>query len=415
MSDLTWTPVRVRLGQIKPWTHNPRMSTKAQAQRLIKSERELGQPQTLAVSPFVDGFCDLYDGHQRVAAWNTIKGADFEVWALQSNRPLDDDERRKISILLHTATGQWEWDKLAAWSAADLQEWGFDRETLQAWNNDANNLKEMLNTEQETQDAEPQIDRAAELLEKWQVSQGDLWQVDDHRLLCGDSTKREDVKRVMGEERALVFSDAPYGVEIVSTDKASGTIGFGGKLGFVGAGGMVPVNAYAPIVGDDTTDTAENFYKLCLEIGLSDFILWGGNYFTAFLPPSPCWLVWDKREGIPSNNFADCEIAWTSFDKPSRVYSHLWSGLLRKGNRKDEGERRMHPTQKPVGLTEKIMADFPASVVYDGFLGSGTTLVACQNLGRRGRAIEISPACVAVTLERMSQAFPGIEIKRLDT
>jgi len=137
----------VRLGQIKPWTHNPRMSTKAQAQRLIKSERELGQPQTLAVSPFVDGFCDLYDGHQRVAAWNTIKGADFEVWALQSNRPLDDDERRKISILLHTATGQWEWDKLAAWSAADLQEWGFDRETLQAWNNDAMNLRTMLVSE----------------------------------------------------------------------------------------------------------------------------------------------------------------------------------------------------------------------------------------------------------------------------
>lgn len=147
MSDLTWTPVRVRLGQIKPWTHNPRMSTKAQAQRLIKSERELGQPQTLAVSPFDNGFVDLYDGHQRVAAWNTIKGADFEVWALQSNRPLSDDERRKISILLHTATGSWEWDKLAAWSAADLQEWGFDRETLQAWNNDAMNLRTMLVSE----------------------------------------------------------------------------------------------------------------------------------------------------------------------------------------------------------------------------------------------------------------------------
>jgi len=155
MSDLTWTPVRVRLGQIKPWTHNPRMSTKAQAQRLIKSERELGQPQTLAVSPFDNGFVDLYDGHQRVAAWNTIKGADFEVWALQSNRPLSDDERRKISILLHTATGSWEWDKLAAWSAADLQEWGFDRETLQAWNNDANNLKEMIMATDETPDFQP--------------------------------------------------------------------------------------------------------------------------------------------------------------------------------------------------------------------------------------------------------------------
>ena len=156
MSDLTWTPVRVRLGQIKPWTHNPRMSTKAQAQRLIKSERELGQPQTIAIGPADnDGLFPLFDGHQRIMAWNTIKGADFEVWALQSNRPLSDDERRKISILLHTATGSWEWDKLAAWSAADLQEWGFDRETLQAWNNDANNLKEMIMATDETPDFQP--------------------------------------------------------------------------------------------------------------------------------------------------------------------------------------------------------------------------------------------------------------------
>lgn len=105
MTELIWTPVRVRLGQIRPWSQNPRMSTKAQAQRLIKSERELGQPQTLAVSPFDGDYVDLYDGHQRVAAWNTIKGAGFEVWALQSNRPLTDDERRKVSI--YPMTCQW--------------------------------------------------------------------------------------------------------------------------------------------------------------------------------------------------------------------------------------------------------------------------------------------------------------------
>lgn len=130
MSALVWTPVKVRLGQIRPWNLNPRMSSKAQAQRLIKSERELGQIQTLAVSPSVDGYVDLYDGHQRVSAWLTIKGADFEVLALQSNRPLTEDERRKVSILLHTATGSWNWDALSAWSAADLQEWGMDKDTL---------------------------------------------------------------------------------------------------------------------------------------------------------------------------------------------------------------------------------------------------------------------------------------------
>ena len=170
MSDLVWTPVKIRLGQIQPWTNNPRMSTKAQAQRLIKSERRLGQIQTLAVGPMVDGMFPLYDGHQRVSAWLTVKTPDYEVMALQSNRPLTEDERREVAVLLHTATGSWDWNALSGWSAADLREWGMDDDTLKGWNNDASNLKELLNAEQaESADAEPQIDRAAELLEKWKV------------------------------------------------------------------------------------------------------------------------------------------------------------------------------------------------------------------------------------------------------
>jgi hypothetical protein len=148
MTDLVWTPVKIRLGQIVAWQENPRMSTKVQAQWLIKSERELGQIQTLAVSPFVDGKVHLYDGHQRCAAWMTVKSPDYEVTALQSNRMLSEDERKKVSVLLHTATGSWSWDALSSWSAADLREWGMDEDTLKGWNNDANNLKEMLNAGQ---------------------------------------------------------------------------------------------------------------------------------------------------------------------------------------------------------------------------------------------------------------------------
>ena len=149
MSDLQWTPVKIKLGQIQPWTNNPRMSTKAQAQRLIKSERRLGQIQTLAVGPMVDGMFPLYDGHQRVSAWLTVKTPDFEVLALQSNRPLTEDERREVAVLLHTATGSWNWDALSGWSAADLREWGMDKDTLSGWNNDAAALSSMLASERD--------------------------------------------------------------------------------------------------------------------------------------------------------------------------------------------------------------------------------------------------------------------------
>lgn len=149
MTDLKWTPVTIRLGQIEPWSDNPRMSTKAQAERLIQSERELGQVQTVAVGPVQDnGKHPLYDGHQRVSAWFTIKGADFELTALQSNRPLTEDERRKMAVLLHTATGGWNWDKLSGWRVGELKEWGLvNQENVKGWNTDALNVRELITEE----------------------------------------------------------------------------------------------------------------------------------------------------------------------------------------------------------------------------------------------------------------------------
>jgi len=176
----------------------------------------------------------------------------------------------------------------------------------------------------------------------------------------------------------------------------------------VGGGNLCPVGLYAPIIGDETTDTARKFYKTCKKCEFTDFILWGGNYFTDFLPPSSCWIVWDKRGDMSSNNFADCELAWTSFDKPARVYKQVWAGMIREG----ESEKRVHPTQKPIRTTQEIMNDFPSGVYFDGFLGSGTTMVACENLGRKCRGIEISPAYCAVILQRMTDAFEGIKIER---
>ena len=203
-----WKPIKVKLGQIKAWDKNPRMSTKAQAQRIIASERKFGQPVPFLISPdFL-----LYDGHQRLAAWFTVYGADYEMDAMQSDRPLSEDEHKELVITLHTgATGSWNWDALSGWSAGDLQEWGMNGDALKGWNNDANNLKELLTAEVDPVDAAPQIDRAAELQEKWQTASGQLWKLGDHRLLIGDCTVRENVDRLMGGERAeLLFTSPPY-------------------------------------------------------------------------------------------------------------------------------------------------------------------------------------------------------------
>ena len=157
--------------------------------------------ETIAVGP--DN--SVYDGHQRLSALLTIYGHDYEVDARQSSRPLTEDERKKLVIYLHSgAVGSWDWEKIAdEWDAPDLISWGMDKDVLKDWKRDVTALDNMLKSEEvEPVDAEPQIDRAAELNEKWQVKTGDLWQIGEHRLLCGDSTKREDVEMVMGGESA---------------------------------------------------------------------------------------------------------------------------------------------------------------------------------------------------------------------
>jgi ParB family chromosome partitioning protein len=147
MSEITWTNTRVRLGDLKPWADNPRMSTKAQARRLLKSFDTFGQVQTIAIGPDYE----VYDGHQRLSALLTLyegRPEPYLIDARQASRPLSDAERRELVVSLHAgAVGGWDWDRVSSWDASELQGWGMDAALLTAWNNDALNLRTML-TEQ---------------------------------------------------------------------------------------------------------------------------------------------------------------------------------------------------------------------------------------------------------------------------
>jgi hypothetical protein len=145
MSDIVWRNITVRLGDLKPWADNPRMSTKAQARRLLASFDKFGQVQTVAVDPD----CNVLDGHQRLSALLTIHGDKYEIDARQASRPLTEQERRELVVSLHAgAVGSWDWERVSSWDAGDLQGWGMDKDLLKSWNNDANNLKELLKSEQ---------------------------------------------------------------------------------------------------------------------------------------------------------------------------------------------------------------------------------------------------------------------------
>jgi DNA modification methylase len=127
-------------------------------------------------------------------------------------------------------------------------------------------------------------------------------------------------------------------------------------------------------------------------------IVWGGNFFSDWLPLGGRWLIWDKLNSMPT--FSDGELAWTSVKGASvKKFTQCASGLA--ANR----DGRVHPTQKPVALMEWCLAFMPdAKTIFDPFMGSGTTLVACQRLGRFGTGIEIDPDYFAIACQRVDEA-----------
>ena len=126
-------------------------------------------------------------------------------------------------------------------------------------------------------------------------------------------------------------------------------------------------------------------------------IIFGGNFFA--LPASRCWLVWDKQNA--DNDFADCELAWTNLDKAVRKIAWLWNGFARENNE----PRFNHPTQKPLGVLKWAIGQAPdrCDTILDPFMGSGTTLVAAKNLGRKAIGIEIEEKYCEIAAKRLSQ------------
>lgn len=243
-------------------------------------------------------------------------------------------------------------------------------------------------------------DETPDYEEKAVSKRGEIYQLGDSFLMCGDSTSAEDINRLLNGARInLVLTDPPYGIDVVQGKSIGGSKP--ATFGTVGGGKVCKVHTYEKIIGDETTDTAEKSYKIYKELS-DNQIIFGGNYFTDFLNASRCWLVWDKQN---TGNFADAELAWTSFDKGVKLYKHLWNGMSREGNRTDEGKTRVHPTQKPVGMLQKILEDFTEAgeTVLDVFGGSGSTLIACEGTGRKCFMVEMSENYCDVIRRRYTQ------------
>lgn len=343
----------------------------------------------------------LIDGHERV--WQAMDNGDAEVPYIQVDLSEAEEAQALLSLDAIAALAESDAEKIDAL----LQEVKTDNADVMEFLADM--AKDNGLYEEVQKDAEPQIDKAAELNKKWQVQTGDLWQIGDHRLLCGDSTKAEDVALVMGGEKAqMVFTDPPYGVDYD-----------GGTTKRKKLEGDTGTELYAPccLMARDFSDDKAPLYLW--HAGVKGIAAAAAAAAAGY--EIRCELVWNKNQaqfGALSAQYKQKhEPCYYCFKKgtPPRWFGPTNEVTVWDVDRSFVNE--FHPTQKPIELACRAMKNSsePSDVVVDFFGGSGSTMVAGENLHRKCRTIELTPDYCAVILERMQNTFPELEIKKLQT
>lgn len=338
----------INILELHEYKKNAKKHDEIQINNVMQSIKEFGMVQPIVI----DQNNTIIIGHCRFRALKRLKWEEVPCVRIEN---LSENEINKLRLLDNKLNeSEWNFDLLSDqleeidWSDFDI-DWGLD---------------DFLKEDEKLEIIE---DEAPDVKDTSISQVGDIYILGKHRLICGDSTDVTVVERLMD------------GVK-------------------VGADNLAKNGVYAPVIGDDTTETAQQAYDIYSQL-CDKMILWGGNYFLDFLPASDGWLIWDKRgdSGI-RNNFADGEMAWCSFHTPVRIYHQLWNGMIREG----EHEKRVHPTQKPIRMLSEILKDFTkeSDIILDVFGGSGSTLIACEQLNRRCFMCELSPNYIDVIVKR---------------
>jgi site-specific DNA-methyltransferase (adenine-specific) len=211
---------------------------------------------------------------------------------------------------------------------------------------------------------------------------------DEHHLVYKDS----HVRIYQGDSRillpalkvtpSLVIADPPYGTSTKTDNKTRGRSSQAPH-------GKTYAYDLPPVFGDDRPFDPAPLLRF------PRVMIFGANNFTHSLPEKGSWIIWDKIDGLTSkrelgfNDNADCELIWTNIKTPIRIIRHRWMGIM-KGS--ENGEKRVHPTQKPIALMEVLIRNFslPGELILDPYVGSGPVLIAAKRLGRRSIGFEQS-------------------------
>lgn len=227
------------------------------------------------------------------------------------------------------------------------------------------------------------------------VKLGDIYQLGEHRLMCGDATNKNSVIKLIDgcENIDLIYTDPPYGMNAVSKS------------------GVLSKNYKKDIIGDDNNDVAKKSFRLIFNMFKHcHHVWWGANYYSSVLPDSESWFVWDKNNG--ESDQTDCELAFANFRSVNRMFKQA-----------SEKTNRVHrvlcyglqPTQKPVSLFDACVEKFKIKPknVLDVFGGSGSTLIACEKSSITCYSMELDPHYCSVIIKRWED-YTGKKAKKLN-
>jgi len=398
-----------KISDLLPFKLNAKEHPEEQIRGIVESIKKFG----IYAPVVIDREMVIIAGHGRIEA---AKRLGIDEFPCIQRDDLTDDEVSALR-LIDNRIAETGWDASNLKTVLDKLDFDFEPFAV-----NFDEIVQKLGADDELNDAEPQIDRAAELNEKWQVKSGDLWLIGEHRLLCGDSTKADQVERLMaGHKVTCVFTDPPYGVSIGKKNVMLNTFQPSGRcLANLEMDDMKPdelkemllavFSTWKPFFADDCSvfvcspqggGLGMMMMMMMQESGLEvrHILNWIKNCPTFSMgrldydyqhePILFTWMKTHKRK------------------KSGQFQTSLWSVDKPMANKE-------HPTMKPIELPANAILNHTddGDIVADMFLGSGSTMVAAQNHNRRCFGMEISPNYCAVILERMSNSFPEIEIKR---
>lgn len=379
--------VNVPIDTVIPYANNPRLNEQG-INKLAASIKEFGFRQPIVV----DKENVIIVGHTRLKAAYKLGLKEVPVNIAED---LSESQVKAYRIADNRTAEESDWDLDKLRIEVQALEDDFPELDISLLGFNADEL-DNLRIDPEALDSEPNEadDELPEEVEP-RCKLGEIWQLGEHRLMCGSSIEKSNVDLLLnGEKIDLVYTDPPYGVNIVKKK--------GDRLS-VGSGGIVKSNNYKKIIGDDSIESAKAAYEIAGDI-CKNLIFWGANYYANTLPNLRGWLVWDKQN---TGDFGDGELAITTYDKPIKIFKHQWNGLIKESER---NEKRVHPTQKPIALAQWCFDNYAsdAKTVLDLFGGSGSTLIACEKTKRKCLIMELSPEYCDVIIKRWED-FTGKE------